>query len=264
MKITVFTSNSIRHNYLCQTLHEFSSELNIIQEIDTVHIGKNQNQYKKISKSFYKYFKKVHSAQKKIFKKNYFELSKKKTKIINLKMGDLNLLKKSDLSPFLKSDIYIIFGCSFIKGWLANFLIKKKAINIHMGISPYYKGADCNFWAIYEGNTNLVGATIQYLSKDLDNGPILFHAVNEYHSNPFIYTMLSVKSAIIAVKKYLKQKKKVKPTSIRNPSFSKLTKKKSFNDKIIKKFFANKIIKKDFYTNTLIRPFILKRRDFFR
>ena len=128
------------------------------------------------------------------------------------------------ISPFLKSDIYIIFGCSFIKGWLANFLIKKKAINIHMGISPYYKGADCNFWAIYEGNTNLVGATIQYLSKDLDNGPILFHAVNEYHSNPFIYTMLSVKSAIIAVKKYLKQKK-VKPTSIRNPSFSKLTKK---------------------------------------
>ena len=51
---------------------------------------------------------------KKIFKKNYFELSKKK---INLKMGDLNLLKKSDLSPFLKSDIYIVFGCSFIKGW---------------------------------------------------------------------------------------------------------------------------------------------------
>ena len=42
MKITVFTSNSIRHNYLCQTLHEFSSELNIIQEIDTVHIGKKQ------------------------------------------------------------------------------------------------------------------------------------------------------------------------------------------------------------------------------
>ena len=69
MKITVFTSNSIRHNYLCQTLHEFSSELNIIQEIDTVHIGKNQNQYKKISKTFYKYFKKYIVLKKKILKK---------------------------------------------------------------------------------------------------------------------------------------------------------------------------------------------------
>ena len=182
------------------------------------------------------------------------------------KLSCPDLLIQQDLMKKINSYKYRYYNtCTARKGYSGTAIwSKKKAINIHMGISPYYKGADCNFWAIYEGNTNLVGATIQYLSKDLDNGPILFHAVNEYHSNPFIYTMLSVKSAIIAVKKYLKQKKKVKPTSIRNPSFSKLTKKKSFNDKIIKKFFAKKITKKDFYTNTLIRPFILKRRDFFR
>ena len=69
MKITVFTSNSIRHNYLCQTLHEFSSELNIIQEIDTVHIGKIKINIKKYLKLFINILKKYIVLKKKFLKK---------------------------------------------------------------------------------------------------------------------------------------------------------------------------------------------------
>ena len=83
------------------------------------------------------------------------------------------------MKDLLKSDLYIFFGSSYIKGPLVNFLIKKKAINIHMGISPYYRGADCNFWAMYDGNSHLVGATIHMLSKGLDSGAILYHAMSK-------------------------------------------------------------------------------------
>ena len=55
--------------------------------------------------------------------------------------GEINKVEKISLVNFLKSDLYIIFGASYIKGWLAKFLIKKRAINIHMGISPYYRGS---------------------------------------------------------------------------------------------------------------------------
>ena len=51
---------------------------------------------------------------------------------------------------------------------LINFLIKKKTINIHMGISPYYRGSDCNFWAMYDNNLHLVGGTVHLISKGLD------------------------------------------------------------------------------------------------
>ena len=61
-------------------------------------------------------------------------------------MGDLNYLNLNNLKKFLSSDIYIVFGSSYIKGKLVDFLIKK-AINIHMGVSPYW-GCDCNFWAL--------------------------------------------------------------------------------------------------------------------
>ena len=44
------------------------------------------------------------------------------------------------LSDFLKSDVYVVFGSSYIKGELVDFLVKQKAINIHAGVSPYYRG----------------------------------------------------------------------------------------------------------------------------
>ncbi len=100
------------------------------------------------------------------------------------------------LFPALESDYYIVFGASYIKGWLADFLIKNGAINIHMGISPYYRGNSCNFWAMYDGHPELVGATIHLLGKGLDSGDILYHALPKAEAvDPFVLGMLAVKVA---------------------------------------------------------------------
>ena len=48
---------------------------------------------------------------------------KKKINLLPLSMGDLNHLKKADLKDFLESDIYVVFGSSYIKGFLVDFLI---------------------------------------------------------------------------------------------------------------------------------------------
>ena len=64
-----------------------------------------------------------------------------------------------------------------------------------MGISPYYRGADCN-WAIKDNNINLVGSTIHYLSEDLDGGKIIKYVKPTYSINPFIFSMSVVKNTI--------------------------------------------------------------------
>ena len=35
-----------------------------------------------------------------------------------------------------------------------------------MGLSPFYRGSSCNFWAIKDKKPEFVGSTIHYLSKD--------------------------------------------------------------------------------------------------
>ena len=167
MKITLFTSNNSRHIYLIKSLLKVCKCLNVVIESKTIFNGKVDGYYKK-NKIISNYFRKVEKAQIKYFKNNYIPNTSKKINILPISMGDLNYLNLNNLKNFLSSDIYIVFGSSYIKGKLVDFLIKKKAINIHMGVSPYYRGADCNFWALQDYKPQFVGATIHYLSKGLD------------------------------------------------------------------------------------------------
>ena len=263
MKITIFTPNHTRHNYLCNQLSEIADEIFIIQEVETLLVGKKLSEYKKKSNYLFNHYKKIEKTEKKFFGESFLNFSKKKVKIITMRHEDISFLKKDKIKDFLKSDYYIIFGCSFIKGSLADFLLKKKAINIHMGISPYYRGADCNFWAVYDKNPSLVGATIQLLSKKLDDGLILYHATSDFHKDPFVYTMASVKSAILSLKKYIKFGKVEKPISIKNKKEIRLSRRRDITDKILKKY-SKIIIKKSDHTKIdLVRQFNLKLKNFY-
>ena len=88
------------------------------------------------------YFEKVNDAQTKLFGNSYVNNSSKNIKILPMLSGDLNKCSSTFLSDFLKSDIYVVFGSSYIKEQLVDFLVQKKTINIHMGVSPYYRGTD--------------------------------------------------------------------------------------------------------------------------
>ena len=259
MKITLFTSNNSRHIHLINSLSKISSSLNVVMESKTIYNGLNKGQYNK-SKIIEKYFSEVEKAQKKIFKNRFIIGNKKNINILPISMGDLNYLKINDLKEFLKSDLYLVFGSSYIKGSLVKFLIKKRAINIHMGISPYYRGADCNFWALQDGNPHLVGATIHYLSEGLDSGDVLYHALAKPLKNPFEYTMKTVKSAINSVCLRIKNKSifNLKKIKINKAMELRCSKKIEFDEYQIKKFFKKKI-NTNYKLNKLnyIKPFIL-------
>lgn len=260
MKITVFTSNHKRHNYLINRLSEITSELCVIQESRSIFPGLNQSRYIKNIETE-KYFKEVNKAQDFFFYKDIIR-PKNKIKILPLTLGDLSEINITQLDDFLKSDIYIVFGSSYIKGKLCDYLIRNRAINIHMGLSPFYRGTDCNFWALMDGNFKHVGSTIHYLSDGLDNGDIIYHALPKYFENPFLFTMSSVKSAIDSLvfkikNKTIINKKGIKQDKKLQVRYSKIS---SFTDNYIQKFYSKKILIKKFNYNEklLVDPYFLK------
>jgi hypothetical protein len=259
-KITLFTSNNLRHNYLVNFLSKLTDNLYVIQESKTIFPGLNSDDYSN-NPLIYKYFKQVDWAQKKIFGNQSLSL-KGKIKLLPLKMGDLKYLKINDNKDFFKSDLYIVFGSSLIKGKIFQFLKKKKAINIHMGISPYYRGADCNFWAQKDNNPNLVGATIHYLSAGIDDGSILSYATSEFHPNAFIHSMSTVKSAFYCLKKIIK--KKIKKSFKQDLSKTiRLSKKKEFNNMSVNNFYSKKYTEQKNQKIELANCYTLKRKSFF-
>ena len=113
------------------------------------------------------YFSRVMDAEKKVFGMKTF--LPENVKAYPIKMGDLNKIPFAALNEIKNSDVFVVFGSSYIKGDLIDFLVSRKAINIHMGVSPYYRGSSCNFWAAYEKRYDLIGSTIHLLSKGLDS-----------------------------------------------------------------------------------------------
>ncbi len=262
MKITVFTSNSRRHNYLINSLALISDELFLIQECKTLFTGQI-NSFYKVSQPLQKYFSLVNKSQNKIFKNQYVNLQKKKIRFFSIPFGDLKKINKEMIKDFLRSDMYVVFGTGILTGDLCEFLIKKKAINLHMGVSPFYRGTDCNFWAIYDNNPQLVGATIHLLERGVDNGKILYHAFPKMVSNPFDFSMLSVKAAIDSVIFNLKNNNfsKFKPIPQDKGNEIRYSKKDEFNDEIIKNFFNRKIrisFKRELFNENFVEPFFLK------
>lgn len=190
MKITVFTSNQPRHMGLINKLAKTCDQVYAIMECNTVFPGAVEDFFKK-TEVMKTYFSNVIAAEKNIF--GDLSFSERNVNVLPIKSGDLSLMQASQISEALKSDIYVVFGSSYIKGWLADYLVEQKAYNIHMGISPYYRGSSCNFWAMFDGRPEYVGATIHLLSKGLDSGPMLYHALPRFENeSPFEFTMKSV------------------------------------------------------------------------
>ena len=262
MKITLFTSNQKRHNFFINYLSGFVQDLSVIQECKTIFPGKLSGSYKK-NTVIENYFKNVKKAEDKIFSDKYLNIKKKNIKLLPIAYGDLNSLKINELKNFLNSDLYLIFGSSFIKGELANFLVKRRAINIHIGVSPYYRGADCNFWALFDGNPHLVGATVHILSKGVDDGDILYHSMPKVVKNSFEFTMLSVKSAFYSLSKKIKDNSilKIKPIKQFKKDQIRYSTKKEFDQTIVRKFIKKNVFKPNklkFNKKLLINPYFLK------
>jgi folate-dependent phosphoribosylglycinamide formyltransferase PurN len=71
-------------------------------------------------------------------------------------------------------EVVLVFGTSLLQQPLID-AFAGRIINIHLGLSPYYRGAGTNFWPLVNGEPEYCGATIHLLDAGVDSGPILSH-----------------------------------------------------------------------------------------
>jgi len=249
MEITIITGNERRHKYFSNLLLKVTNKLNVIREIRISAKIKNKP---KLSKNIKKYFSNLEKIEKKLFKIKKNKNSSNKLKIYSIASKKLNNQKIEFFKNFKNTNLFILYGCSFVNGNLYNFLKKKKVICIHMGISPYYIGSDCNFWALYDGNPHLVGATIQKFSKKFEEGDIIYHSIPNNKKDPQEYSALASKIAFKSLIMKIKNKTlfKTKTRKQNKKIIIRKAKKTEFTDKIVKKYFSMNI-------NTKIREFDL-------
>lgn len=78
------------------------------------------------------------------------------------------------LADRLQPDVIAVFGTSLIRGPLLD-RGRLGMFNLHGGLSPHYRGADCTFWALYNGEPAQVGCTLHRIDSGIDTGTLIAH-----------------------------------------------------------------------------------------
>jgi len=70
----------------------------------------------------------------------------------------------------IKPDLILDHGTSIVKDKILKH--SRLSLNLHWGLSPYYRGTHCTEWALINWDINNIGVTIHSLTKFIDGGKI--------------------------------------------------------------------------------------------
>ena len=65
------------------------------------------------------------------------------------------------------------------------------AFNMHSGMSPRYRGTDCAFWPVVEGEPEWIGATVHECTAAVDGGPVFAVAAAEWKSDDRLHELFA-------------------------------------------------------------------------
>jgi methionyl-tRNA formyltransferase len=198
MKIVILTDSSDRHFYFCNRIMEecdsvvgvflgakqiHKSFLLKIKQIISRKIFIRSVLNKLINVIFSKYGKKFN--EEKLWEEKLFFAGSKDKFYLNISNEilceniDSNLVSINnkvyiDKIQALKPDVIVVMGTCLLGREIIN--ISKYIINMHTGLSPYYRGGYTNLWPILYDEYGFFGVTIHTMTTGIDSGEIVYTA----------------------------------------------------------------------------------------
>jgi len=77
-----------------------------------------------------------------------------------------------DLLRSIGPDVIAVYGTVMIKGPTLD-MASQAMLNMHTGLSPYYRGSDTIFWPLHNEEPEYVGVTVHVLDRGIDSGAIV-------------------------------------------------------------------------------------------
>ena len=118
--------------------------------------------------NFIRHFKERDEAEHKYFG----EQPEPTFELLKVDKNTLNGIDSVEFVRKIKPDIVLIFGSGMIREPLLSAL-PKDTINLHLGLSPRYRGAATLFWPFYFLEPDKAGTTFHYIVDTPDGGRIV-------------------------------------------------------------------------------------------
>jgi methionyl-tRNA formyltransferase len=125
-----------------------------------------------------------------------------------------------------------------------SFTTTVATFNLHLGISPYYRGSGTNFWPFVNKELEYVGSTILHINSGIDTGDIVCHTRPNIEFGDDVHSIgcKVIQSSVQSLLKIMKMiDKGIKPFSTSQWSVNneKYYKTSDFNEEILLKYKNN-------------------------
>lgn len=164
MRAIVLTSNKPRHAYLAATVARAFDVTLVIREEKGAYYSNEVAEHPLVAEHFRRLSESEHA---------YFGEGRwPGLKIVDCPKAAVNDSEQIRLAVAARPDVVFLFGTSILgDDWLLPFA--GRIINLHLGLSPFYRGSATLFWPVANGEVECAGATIHLAVRRVDAGPIL-------------------------------------------------------------------------------------------
>lgn len=176
MEVVILTRNSLRHRYLrkafgmadgvdvlrtyCETTPSHRPDKSLLEEAREQGEQIRVDHLEKRARSESDWFG------------SFVNLAPDYSNPTEIPGGSINDQKYYDEITNLDPDLLVAYGCSLIKDPLLSEY-EGRFLNVHLGLSPYYRGTGTNFWPLVNGEPEYVGATFMHIDEGVDTGEII-------------------------------------------------------------------------------------------
>lgn len=128
-----------------------------------------------------------HFGNREKAERNYFgEQSFPSCPLLKVTHTTLNTQESVDFVRSVDPDIVLVFGSGMIRDPLFSVL-PRHTVNLHLGLSPRYRGAATLFWPFYFMEPTYAGSTFHYIVSEPDAGEIIHQVVPKLYPEDGIH-----------------------------------------------------------------------------
>ena len=163
MKALILTSNSLRHRYFTQVVARcFDTPFVLVEEKKNYYVQQRDQ-----SPVVCAHFECIAAAEK-----LWFADATDATCPEMRQVGDINAPDLVASAERQGVDVLCLFGTAILsQHWLDAF--PRRIVNLHLGLSPFYRGSATLFWPFVNRELEYLGTTIHLATAKVDAGEIL-------------------------------------------------------------------------------------------
>lgn len=170
MRICLLTSSSLRHSFVAHRLAAHHDIALLVRQDKTPREYYEKPDDKYIVED---HFRRFAATERGFFASASWDAFS--GPVIDAEWGQLNTDEISARLRECAPEAVVVFGCGMIKPPLLDVLPQSRTLNLHQGLSPYYRGSGTNFWPFVHGCPQYIGVTLHLLDAGIDTGDIVAH-----------------------------------------------------------------------------------------